>query len=59
MPLGVRNLDVVKPETTLRQRLAGRRFDVMFVVVGRESLVFAFILERDPEFWGEVQPLRH
>lgn len=37
MPLGVENLDVVKPETTLRQRLAGRRFDVMFVVVGRES----------------------
>jgi hypothetical protein len=23
--------------TALRQRLAGRRFDVMFVVVGRES----------------------
>ena len=37
MPLGLENLDVVKPETTLRQRLAGRRFDVMFVVVGRES----------------------
>jgi hypothetical protein len=37
--LEVETLDVVKPETitALRQRLAGRRFDVMFVVVGCES----------------------
>ena len=37
--LEVETLDVVKPETTtaFRQRLAGRRFDVLFVVDGRES----------------------
>ena len=37
--LEVETLDVVKPETitALRQRLAGRRFDILFVVVGRES----------------------
>jgi hypothetical protein len=37
--LEVETLDVVNPETTtaFRQRLAGRRFDVLFVVVGRES----------------------
>jgi hypothetical protein len=31
--------DVVKPETimALRQRLAGRRFDILFVVIGRKS----------------------
>ena len=37
--LEVETLDVVKPETitALRQRLAGRRFDILFVVVGRKS----------------------
>jgi hypothetical protein len=36
--LEVETLDVVKPETiTARQRLAGRRFDILFVVVGRKS----------------------
>ena len=37
--LEVETLDVVKPETitALRQRLAGRRFDVLLIVVGRKS----------------------
>ena len=37
--LEVETLDVVKPETitALRQRLAGRRFDILSVVVGRKS----------------------
>ena len=37
--LEVETLDVVKPETItgLRQRLAARRFEIVFVVVGRES----------------------
>ena len=35
--------------TALRQRLAGRRFDVMFVVVGREKTSFAAASLRDWE----------
>ena len=37
--LEVETLDVVKPETitALSQRLAGRRFDVLLIVVGRKS----------------------